>query len=183
MKTLVIHPTDPSTTFLNGIYENIPDITLIQGGVSKYELMLMVESHDRVMIMGHGWPKGLFSVGQFPNLTYGDSIIDESFVPLLRQKNNTVFIWCNADKFVEFYGLQGFYSGMFISEVGEAAYCGLPGIPQEIVDESNYGFVDIISKYITEDKEIIHTKVVEEYGLLAEENPVALYNNIRLYKS
>ena len=72
---------------------------------------------------------------------------------------------------------------MFISEVGEATYCGLPGTKQDIVDESNYGFVNIIAKHINEDTESIYNKVRNEYGLIAEENPVALYNHKRLYKS
>jgi hypothetical protein len=104
-------------------------------------------------------------------------------VPLLKEKKDNVFIWCNADKFVEVFGLEGFYSGMFISEVGEAYYCGLPGTEQDQVDVSNYGFVNIIAKYINEDKNVIHENVKKEYGIIAEENPIALYNNNRLYKS
>jgi hypothetical protein len=52
---------------------------------------------------------------------------------------------------------------------------------QEIVDESNYGFVNIIAKYINENTDAIHENVKNEYGLIAENNPVALYNNNRLY--
>jgi hypothetical protein len=70
---------------------------------------------------------------------------------------------------------------MFISEVGEATYCGLPGMDQETVDESNYGFVNIISKYINEDKETIYDNVLYEYNAIAINNPVALYNYNRLY--
>jgi hypothetical protein len=104
-------------------------------------------------------------------------------IPYLKQKENNVYIWCNADKFVDVFGLKGFYSGMFISEVGESNYCGLPGMSQEIVDESNYGFCNIIAKHINEDKELIHENVKKEYGLIAETNPVAFYNNNRLYKA
>ena len=57
------------------------------------------------------------------------------------------------------------------------------GMSQEIVDESNYGFVNIIAKYINENTDNIHENVKNEYGLIAENNPVALYNNNRLYKS
>jgi hypothetical protein len=185
MKTLIVHPKDDSTFFLDIVYKNIPDKTIITGGITKFELMDLIESHDRVMMMGHGSPGGLFSVGQFKGdgSRYSGYIIDETMVPLLEQKDNSVFIWCNADKFVNHFGLRGFYSGMFISEVGEANYCGLPGTSQSIVDESNYGFCNIIAKYINEDTESIHTKVTSEYGLIAEENPVALYNNNRLYKA
>ena len=180
MKTLIIHPTDKSTTFLDIVYKNIEDKTVVTGGVTVAELNELIESHDRVMMMGHGCPTGLFSVGVFPDAR--GLIINEQTVPLLQKKDNSVFIWCNADKFVEYYDLKGFYSGMFISEVGEADYCKVYGTDQEIVDESNYGFVNIISKYINEDKNAIYDKVKQEYGLIAESNPVAYYNNNRLYK-
>jgi hypothetical protein len=186
MRTLIIHPKDPSTSFLDIVYESIPNKTIITGGVSKDYVKKLIQEHDRVMMMGHGSPSGLFSVGQFDNVGggYGGGfIIDQSMVSLLKEKDNSVFIWCNADRFVEYFGLKGFYSGMFISEVGEATYCGLPGTKQDIVDESNYGFVNIIAKHINEDTESIYNKVRNEYGLIAEENPVALYNHKRLYKS
>ena len=146
----------------------------------KEEVAELIKEHDRCMFMGHGYPGGLFSVGQFPS-SYG-TIIDFSMVPLLKEKENNVFIWCNADKFVNKYQLKGFYSGMFISEVGEAGYCGVYGTDQDIIDESNYGFCHIISKYINEDRELLHENVTKEYGLIAETNPVAFYNNNRLYK-
>lgn len=181
MKTLIIHPKDSSTSFLDIVYENVQDKTLITGGVSKSELIRLIDEHDRIMMMGHGSPGGLFAVGQFNNV--GAYIIDQSMVPYLKQKQNNVYIWCNADKFVDVFGLKGFYSGMFISEVGEALYCGLPGTKQDEVDESNYSFVNIIGKYINEDKDTIYENVKKEYGIIAEENPVALYNHNRLYKS
>ena len=178
-KTLIVHPKDSSTSFLNIVYESIPDKTVVTGGMSKRELCKLIEEHDRVMMMGHGSPMGLFSVGNFSNSN--GFIIDYSVVPLLREKEDSVFIWCNADRFVNKYDLKGFYSGMFISEVDEATYCGVFGINQELVDESNYGFCNIITKYINEGKTIIHENVVKEYGIIAETNPVAYYNNNRLY--
>lgn len=180
--TLIIHPKDRTTSFLDIIYKDISDKTVITGGVSKDELKALVDSHDRIMMMGHGSPHGLFGVGQF-NDTRGGYIIDESFVWLLENKPECVFIWCNADQFVRRYELKGFYSGMFISEVEEADYCGIPGTDQELIDESNYGFCNIISKYINESKDVIHENVVKEYGEIAQQNPVAFYNNLRLYKN
>jgi len=182
MKTLVIHPIDPSTTFLDIVYKNIPkdELTLIQSG-TKQQVRELIESHDRVMMMGHGSPNGLFAVGQFKDVnSFSGYVIDQSMVELLEQKDNSVFIWCNADQFVNRYNLKGFYTKMFISEVGEATYCGLPGMDQDIVDESNYGFVNIISKYINESKENIYENVRNEYGIIANDNPVALYNYNRL---
>lgn len=182
MKTLVIHPEDPSTIFLEVIYKNIPeeDKTLITGGISRDEVNELIKSHDRVMMMGHGAPYGLFSCGKFTGPNYG-LIINSATVPLLAEKEENVFIWCNADMFVKHFNLKGFYSGMFISEIGEAYYCGIPGMKQDDIDESNFGFSNIISKYITEPKSVIYENVKKEYAVIAEENPVALYNNNRLY--
>jgi hypothetical protein len=183
MKTLIIHPEDESTSFLDIVYKDVVDKTVVKGGMSKMDVMDLINEHDRVMMMGHGSPGGLFSVGQFKYSGWKNTgyIIDQHCVPLLKEKKDNVFIWCNADKFVNLFGLKGFYSGMFISEVGEALYCGLPNTPQKIVDESNYGFVNIISKYINEPTNIIYENVRKEYGLIAENNDVAEYNNMRLY--
>jgi hypothetical protein len=194
MKTLIIHPEDPSTSFLDIVYAPIENKTVITGGVSKSEVQQLIREHDRVMMMGHGSPGGLFSIHQFTGCG-NHYIIDQQMVPLLKEKDDSVFIWCHANKFVETFGLQGFYSGMFISEVSEANWCAkdftvnsneyikLKTTTQEEVNESNYGFCNIIAKYINENKELIHENVKKEYGLIAEENPVALYNNNRLYKS
>jgi len=179
-KILIVHPKDPSTSFLEIIYQGIENKTVITGGITKEELAVLIKEHDRCFFMGHGYPGGLFAVGQFPG-SYG-TIIDGSMVSLLNEKDNNVFIWCNADQFVNRYQLKGFYTGMFISEVQEATYCGVFGTDQDIVDESNYGFCHIITKYINEDRELIYENVTKEYGLIAETNPVAYYNNNRLYK-
>lgn len=179
MKTLVIHPEDSTTFFLDIVYKNIEDLTLITGGVTKEYIREQIKKHDRVMMMGHGSPGGLFSVGQF-NGTNG-YIIDESMVELLKEKDNSVFIWCNADRFVERFDLKGFYTGMFISEVGEAYYCGLPDTEQPEVDESNYSFVEIMGECIDLDTKHIHEVVTTRYGHLIDHNPVAKYNHERLY--
>lgn len=179
MNTLIIHPRDKSTEFLNIIYRDIPDKTIITGRTKKTALVGLMEEHDRVMIMGHGCPYGLFGVNQFD--CGNGLIIDYTNVDPLRKKDNTVFIWCNADQFVTNHNLKGFYSGMFISEVMEAIYCGLPGTDQELVNESNFGFCNIVSKHINKPTNIIHENVMKEYGEIAEQNPVALYNKNRLY--
>lgn len=180
MKTLIVHPSDNSTTFLDIVYAKVKNKTVINGGVTYQELVELIQSHDRIMMMGHGSPQGLFSIGQFSN-NYG-MIIDNNMAEILRPKTENVFIWCNADMYVNHHQLSGFYSGMFISEVGEAVYCGLPGMSQDIVDESNYGFVNILGECINQNKNNIYRIVKQEYGKIAENNPVAFYNYLRLYK-
>jgi hypothetical protein len=181
MKTLIIHPKDRTTSFLDIVYKDIPNKTVVTGEKSKTEVRKLMMEHDRIMMMGHGSPSGLFSVAQFRNC--GGLIIDETMVDILKTKENSIFIWCNADRFVENHQLNGFYSGMFISEVGEAIYCGLKDISQKMVDESNFGFCEILSKYVNKSSDIIYENVLKEYGLIADSNPVATYNKQRLYKS
>lgn len=179
MKTLVIHPEDSSTSFLSSIYEPVTGKTVVTGGVTKGQVLEMIASHDRIMMMGHGSPWGLLAVDQFPGS--GMYIIDYSTSQFLKGKRNNVFIWCNADKYVDFHNLGGFYSGMFVSELHEAHMMGLNGTIQSMVDESNMIFGPITARYINEDTESIFRNVKRDYGLLANGNPVVLYNSSRLY--
>ena len=65
MKTLIIHPKDSTTTFLKHIYAPILDKTIVTVGIDKSELRELIYNHDRVIMLGHGSPWGLMSVGQF----------------------------------------------------------------------------------------------------------------------
>jgi hypothetical protein len=184
MKTLVIHPDDRSTDFLKPIYDKLDDVTLVTGNWTSKEIIEGIQTHDQVMMMGHGGPGGLFSMGQFlPGMGFSPYIIGIDMVEALSQKTNSIFIWCNADQFVNRHGLKGFYTGMFISETGEAAYCGLPGTPQYIVDESNHGFVNILREKLqsTRDTSLLFEQTSGVYSIIADINPVAKYNYNRLY--
>jgi hypothetical protein len=184
MKTLVIHPNDRSTDFLKPIYNELDDVTLVTGNWTREEIIEGIQTHDQVMMMGHGSPGGLFAMGQFwPQDVLSAYIIGIDMVEALSQKDNNIFIWCNADQFVTRHGLKGFYTGMFISETGEAAYCGLPGTPQYIVDESNHGFVNILREKLqgTRDTSLLFEQTSGVYSIIADINPVAKYNYNRLY--
>lgn len=174
MKTLIIHPRDVSTDFLKPIYNNIEDKTVLTEGTRK-KIIQEIKRHDRIMMMGHGSPSGLFSIGRFDSLY----AIDKSLVEVLKEKE-CVFIWCNADKFVDRHGLKGFYSGMFISEVSEAVYCGFL-TDQNTVDESNNSFALWLGEVINSPLNEMYSSLLPKYQILAEANKVAAYNQKRLY--
>jgi hypothetical protein len=178
MKNFIVHPADVSTNFLAPIYQNIQNPTLTTRGWNMEQIKAGINEHDRTLMMGHGCPNGLFSINQFKTGLYA---IGSWCVDALKQKNENVYIWCNADKFVERYELSGFYSGMFISEVSEANFCGLFDVTQDMVDESNDTFAVLLGQYINEPKNIIFKKIRESYGKLIKSNPVANYNWKRLY--
>lgn len=174
-KTLVIHPKDNSTDFLSVIYKDISICKVITSG-TKVEVDEEIKKHDRIIMLGHGTPHGLMSVGQFGNINY---IVDRTTVELLRDKE-CIFIWCNANMFVEYHQLKGFYSGMFVSEVGESIYCGCES-SQEDVDNSNDFFSVLLGECINNELDVIYETIKEGYGKIRNTNKVVFYNHQRLY--
>ena len=174
MKNLIIHPEDTSTDFLKAIYINANNATIINNDINKKQLKQLITEHDRIIMLGHGSPEGLFS--------YSNSgfIIDDTTVKMLRNKE-CISIWCNADEFMNKHKLNGFYSGMFISEVIEANICGLPNISQETITTSNDYFAKLLGEVINEPLDVINEHVKINYELLARSNSIALYNYNRLY--
>lgn len=173
MRTLVIHPHDTSTHFLRPIYENIPHKTVITGGLFQPEIEKLISMHGRVIMLGHGSPNGLFGVNF--SRSY---VIDESVVELLRY-SECIFIWCHADQFVKKHNLKGFHSGMFISEVSEALVYGVKG-DQQLVNESNNAFAEILGEAIEKPPKELHEYVTSNYSWYTETNEIAKYNYERL---
>jgi hypothetical protein len=179
MKTLIVHPEDRSTDFLKPIYAGIKRKTVLSKNVSRDKLLAMVRSHDTIIMLGHGSSSGLFNVS---GIGKGAMVIGESMVEELRGKQ-LIAIWCNADKFIERHSLPALYSGMFISEVGEARYCNVQG-DQAMVDESNNVFAALLGRMLGEaptDLKTIHSMVGESYEELGEVNAVAKYNSDRWF--
>ncbi len=85
MQTIVIHPEDESTGFLKPIYIKIT-CTIIRGNCTKEMVYNKEKTHDRIIMLGHGPPSGLFAVGQFINEGRETYIIDQTFVNLLKEK-------------------------------------------------------------------------------------------------
>lgn len=178
-KTLVIHPEDVSTDFLKPIYSRITNKIVLTSNLNEEGIKMQILDSNRIMMMGHGTPSGLLHVGKFVSIS--PFVIDNRYLPELQQKKYSIFIWCNADQFVEKNNLHGFYTGMFISEIGEARYCGLGNVAQETIDESNDLFSNLVSDVINEDAHKIHAYVCAHYKKITIKNPVADYNYRRLY--
>lgn len=174
MRTLIIHPHDTSTHFLKPIYEDIPNKTVITGGLFTAEVENLISMHDRIIMLGHGSPKGLFGINF--NRSY---VIDKDIVGLLENKE-CIFIWCHADQFVKEHNLKGLYSGMFVSEVVEALIYKLKG-DKKLVNESNDAFAFMLGSIINKmPLREVYEQVKKDYGWLAKSNEIANYNNERL---
>ena len=175
-KTLVIHPSDKSTDFLKPIYSEIPNCTVISGGISKSEVEKEIGKHDRIIMLGHGTVYGLLSINLFGNVGH---VIDRESVKYLKNKE-CIFIWCNANIFVEYYRLKGLYSGMFVSEVDESVVCGCESTQNE-VDNSNDFFSITLGEHINEELDVMYENLKEKYGQIRLKNKVAFFNHQRLY--
>lgn len=172
MKTLVIHPKDPSTDFLSVIYAN-KDWTVITETTSRRGLKEAIKTHDRIIMMGHGTEDGLIGFNQ------KGFIINSSMVYALREKE-CICIWCNADQFVRRYGLKGFHTGMIISEYEEALYCCVSCVLEEI-EASNKMFADCVSKVIDLSASEAVTQMKKIYQI--DNNNVVLFNLDNIYSS
>ena len=175
--TLVIHPDDPSTTFLNYIYQDLPNTTVVTKDKTQDEIIDLIKNHDRIIMLGHGTPQGLMSVGQFPGRGY---VINSEVAPYLTNTEN-IFVWCYASDFVSRYDLKGFSSGMFISEVSEADYLDVTAT-QADVDMSNMLFAYTLGKALlcNDDLNTVVGKVKTAYFTITSINEVARYNNTRI---
>ena len=131
MKTLVIHPKDKTTDFLQEIYLDKNYDTIISNKISKNNLKILIKNHDRIIMMGHGTPSGLIG--------WGDFCIDREMVYLLKNKE-CVAIWCNADKFFEYHNLKGLYTAEveFNTEEECDAFIPLPWFGMELTHDTRY---------------------------------------------
>ena len=117
--TLVIHCADRTTDMLSQIYAGKGWDVLRDGNIDKNELHQLIESHDKIVCLGHGTPSGLI------NKQGGGMVIGAEEAPYLKGKN--IFaIWCNADKYFKQHNIG---HGCFItknvpSEVCEAKWIG-----------------------------------------------------------
>ncbi len=179
MKTLIIHPKDYTTDFLEPIYYGLNDKTVLREDFSMDHLSALIENHDRVLMMGHGSPNGLFSMGLTTD--HSTFVIDNRLVEILAKKSNNVFIWCHADVFVRSNNLKGFSTGMFISEPLEALLYKVQVDSKKQIEVSNTSFAAIVSKSILVPQEEMHLKVQQQYRAQNIENPVAVFNASRLF--
>ena len=166
--TLIIHPDDPTTDFLSAIYEGKGWDVINDPFVGPDIVEELIDTHDKIVCLGHGSPAGLFGGYGF--------LIHDDLVPLLKNKE-MVSIWCYASEFMDKHGLQGVYSGMFISETGEAYMNGITNADQKMVDASNNLFSSVLGKYI--DSENVLELVKKEY--VKDDDPIVSFNRARLY--
>jgi hypothetical protein len=134
--------------------------------------------YEQVIMLGHGTPFGLMSVGQFPT----SYVISDRHTNGLHAGPRNVYIWCNADQFVQRHNLLSpLYTGMFVSEMGEAMLMGIDAATTSQIKQSNDAFAKAVGRALRNDVRDVSGAVKEWYGDLISDNPVAAYNWERIY--
>lgn len=112
---ITIHiDTQKDTNFLVHAYKGLTDNkVMVNPSRKEVEDVLRANPTERVMLMGHGSPCGLFA----SDWKDGD-VIDSKNAYLLKGRE-VIGIWCYAESFARQHGLMGFFTNMFISNIGE----------------------------------------------------------------
>lgn len=149
---LVIHPKDKTTAVLTGLYEGLEVCLLDNTHNNK-----VIEHHlnhtskqERIMLLGHGSDKGLFSRENDEQDVFDRLIIRHSHAYYLRKHGaNIVAVWCNADLFARTERLHGLFTGMIISELSEALMYDVE-TTQEELDRENVKLVNRLRTLLDE---------------------------------
>lgn len=181
MRTLIIHPEDPTTAFLRVAYgrDTVAEGLMDSGYLSvitdpttpNKRVVEAIRAADAVVMLGHGSPFGLMSIKP-PR-----AVIGSNHVYLLRDRV-CVGVWCHADKFFKRYGINGYSTGMVVSESDEADHYINREWSVSDIEQSNAEFAEAVrlaldSFLLSWDAGSFRKALLEEY---AAGNPVKDFN-------
>jgi len=117
---------DTDTAVLRNLWNGMPDVKVVEIGKFTKNARRMVDEAiaqetEMLVMCGHGTPEGLIN----PNFTDYDRYLVDSRNKNLIKAKSIVGIWCHARDFAERYGVRGFWSSMFISNLMEAHINGI----------------------------------------------------------
>ena len=140
---LVIHiiSTEDTNDF-SGIYRGLNATVLINPS-ARIAKEAIIDENEIIVLIGHGTENGLL------NSKLNGYIIDSQWVNLLRNKI-VIGIWCYAGNFADRYGLTGFFTSNFISNVNELQDVGFNNFTHSdiIIQSENVKFGNMLNKYL-----------------------------------
>lgn len=163
--TLVIHPRDLTTDCLSVIYEGRDWDVIRDYNTTHEEIRQAIESHDRIIMLGHGSPFGLLAGAdtKFGFVRFDHYIVDDKHAAALRGKE-TISIWCHSNEYFKRHKLTGLHTGMIISEVGEEwAVLRKAPLDEEEMNANMELFCEAFRKYIDLPPLEMKGRVLEEY--------------------
>ena len=141
MIVVFVNSMEDTATF-SRLYDGLEDITLLYNPTrEEVENVLRERPTERLMCLGHGSARGLFSHD------FKGYIIDRDTTPLLRARE-MIGIWCYASDFARLNNLRGFFTYMFISNSEEVSFHGFGTETDEFVFEQNQRFASKVNELI-----------------------------------
>ncbi len=136
---LVVHPKDKTTAMLAALYDGL-EVRLLDQSFKNSQVkdaLYHTSKQERIMMLGHGSDKGLFSRDHEEQDVFDRLIVYHPHAYYLRKHgSNIVAVWCNADLFARGEGLHGLFTGMIISELSEALIYGIETTQEELEQEN-----------------------------------------------
>lgn len=143
MIVVFVNSMEDTATF-SRLYDGLEDVTLLYNPTrEEVENVLRERPTERLMCLGHGSSRGLFSHD------FKGYIIDRDTTPLL-QTREMIGIWCYASDFARLHNLRGFFTYMFISNPQEANFHRCGEVSEEVVFEENRLFSQRVNNLIRE---------------------------------
>lgn len=132
---IIIHPEDHTTRMLTELYHGT-DFQHMGAQASSVEIrhrLYHTLPQERIMLLGHGCPSGLYSRQNENSTSFDRLIISHHHAYALRRHgSNLIGIWCHAHQFARRERLHGLFSGMIITELSEAEEHGVPTTQDEL---------------------------------------------------
>lgn len=142
---IIIHIDDgsPDAAILSRIYKGLDgNIVYYNRSKSNIKRLLRITGNEPVMLLGHGTPRGLLNINQ-DGFSVGSDVVE-----WLRNRD-IIGIFCYASEFADKYGLRGFFTSMYISNMGEAIYeHEEQGATEELIAYQDGLFCDRVRKLI-----------------------------------
>lgn len=144
MIVVFVNSMEDTATF-SRLYDGLENVTLLYNPTrEEVENVLRERPTERLMCLGHGSARGLFSHD------FKGYLIDRNTTPLL-QTREMIGIWCYASDFARLNNLRGFFTYMFISNPQEAFHHRCGEVSEEVVFEENRLFSQRVNNLIRED--------------------------------
>ena len=142
---IVIHiDSMEDTSCLKKAYEGLENVTLLYNP-TREEVVGELQRNDDplVMCLGHGSSSGLF------NRDWFGYVVDHNMADLLRGRK-MIGIWCFASSFAERYGMHGYFTSMFVSNINEAEGFGFSDNTNDDIFNEAALFCETINTYLKE---------------------------------
>ena len=139
MLDAIVIDSMPDTGYYTHIISDVETNLLVNPSGHQIKDLIRSSSND-LLLFGHGTELGLI------NQHWNGYCIDRSHLEILR-KRRIIGVWCYAGNFADRYGLHGFFTSMFISNIKEACEYGFDTTEDE-VNRQNIIFGDALNRLI-----------------------------------